>query len=114
MLFARGAIRSLNGNARRPSRVLICRCGFRVRSREGGRFAKHGVSFEEAATVFDDPFADTYDDPDHSASERRFLTFGLSRQRRALVVSHCDRGNRVRIITARPMTRREKRQHEEG
>jgi hypothetical protein len=76
--------------------------------------AKHGVSFEEAATVFDDPLADTYDDPDHSESEERFLTFGLSRQRRALVVGHCDRGNRVRIITARPMTRREKRQHEEG
>ncbi|CAG0968159.1 hypothetical protein MYXO_01144 [Myxococcaceae bacterium] len=75
---------------------------------------KHGVSFEEAATVLDDPLAQTFDDPDHSESEHRFLTFGVSRQRRALVVGHCDRPERVRIITARPMTRREKRQHEKG
>jgi len=75
---------------------------------------KHGVSFEEAATVFEDPLAETFDDPDHSDSEERFLTFGMSRQRRALVVAHCDRGERVRIFSARPMTRREKRQHEEG
>jgi len=74
----------------------------------------HGVSFEEAATVFDDPLGDTYDDPDHSDSEQRFLTFGLSRQRRSLVVAHCDRDDRVHIISARLMTRREKRQHEEG
>ena len=74
----------------------------------------HGVSFEEAATVFDDRLADTYEDPDHSDSEQRFLTFGMSRQQRALVVAHCDRSDRVRIISARLMTRREKRQHEEG
>ena len=73
----------------------------------------HGVSFEEAATVFDDRLADTYADPDHSDSEQRFLTFGMSRQQRPLVVAHCDRGDRVRIISARLMTRREKRQHEE-
>jgi hypothetical protein len=76
--------------------------------------AKHGVSFEEAATVFDDPFADTYDDPDHSEGEQRFVTFALSRDQRALVVAHCDRSDRVRIISARRMNRREKRQHEEG
>jgi uncharacterized DUF497 family protein len=51
----------------------------------------HGVSFEQAAAVFDDPLADTYNDPDHSESEQRFLTFGLSRERRALAVAHCDR-----------------------
>lgn len=76
--------------------------------------AKHGVGFEEAASVFEDPLADTFDDPDHSESEQRFLTFGLSRQRRALVVGHCDRRDRVRIITARLMTRRDKRQYEES
>lgn len=75
---------------------------------------KHGVAFEEAATVFDDPLADTFDDPDHSEGEARFLTFGLSRQGRALVVSHCDRADRVRLIHARLMTRREKNQYEEG
>jgi hypothetical protein len=80
----------------------------------GANLEKHGVSFEEAATVFDDPLADTYDDPDHSEGEQRFLTFGFSRERRGLVVAHCDRGDRVRIISARPMSRREKRQHGEG
>lgn len=75
---------------------------------------KHGVSFEEAATVFDDPLAGTYDDPDHSEQERRFLTFGYSQQGRAIVVAHCDRGETVRIIGARRMTRRERRQYEEG
>lgn len=75
---------------------------------------KHGVSFEEAATVFDDPLADSYEDPDHSDGEQRFLTFGFSRDGRPLVVGHCDRDDRVRIIHARPMTGRERRQHEEG
>ena len=75
---------------------------------------KHGVGFEEAATAFDDPLADTFDDPDHSEREKRFLTFGVSRGSRALVVSHCDRADRVRIIHARLMTRREKKQYEEG
>jgi len=75
---------------------------------------KHGVGFEEAATVFADPLAATFDDPDHSKGEERFLTFGLSRSGRALVVSHCDRSDRVRIIHARLMTRREKKQYEEG
>ena len=83
-------------------------------AKAAANLVKHGVSFEEAATVFDDPLAVTFDDPDHSQMEQRFLTFGLSRQRRALVVGHCDRRDRIRIITARPMTRREKRQHEES
>lgn len=76
--------------------------------------SKHGVTFEEAATVFEDPLADTFDDPDHSESEARFLTFGLSRDGVALVVAHCDRDDRIRLISARRMTRQEKRQHEEG
>jgi len=79
-----------------------------------GNIEKHGVSFEEAATVFEDPLADTYDDPDHSETEQRFLTFGFSRGGRALVVAHCDRDDRVRIIHSREMTRRERRAHEDG
>ena len=75
---------------------------------------KHGVGFEEAATVFDDRLADTFDDPEHSLGEERFLTFGLATSGRALVVSHCDRADRVRLIHARLMTRREKKQYEEG
>jgi uncharacterized protein len=76
--------------------------------------AKHGVSFQEAATVFGDPLSITYDDPDHSQDEDRFLTFGHSSEGRLLVVSHTDREERIRIISARPATRREKKQYEEG
>ena len=59
--------------------------------------AKHGVSFTEAATVFGDPLAVTYFDPDHSDAEDRFLTFGDSSEGRLLVVSHTDRDDRTRI-----------------
>ena len=76
--------------------------------------AKHDVSFHEAATVFGDPLATTYDDPDHSDEEDRFLTFGHTSDGRLLVVSHTDRGDRTRIISARKATRKERKQHEEG
>jgi hypothetical protein len=76
--------------------------------------AKHGVSFDEAATVFGDPLAMTYFDPDHSDEEDRFVTFGHSDQGRLLIVSHTDREVRVRIISARAATRKERRQYEQG
>ncbi len=76
--------------------------------------AKHGVSFHEAATVFGDPLAMTYFDPDHSDDEDRFLTFGHSSAGLLLVVSHTDREDRTRIISARRATRRENQQHEDG
>ncbi len=76
--------------------------------------AKHGVSFHEAATVFGDPLALTYFDPDHSEDEDRFLTFGQSSAGRLLVVSHTDRGDRTRIISARRMTPKERRVYEQG
>ncbi len=75
---------------------------------------KHGVTFLEAATVFGDPLAITFGDPDHSVSEHRYLTFGLSRFDRLLVVSHTDREGRIRIISARVMTRQEVKIYEEG
>ena len=75
---------------------------------------KHDVSFHEAATVFGDPLAITFTDPDHSIDEDRYLTFGLSRFDRLLVVSHAARGERVRIISARPLTHQERRIYEEG
>ncbi|MCC6639791.1 MAG: BrnT family toxin [Deltaproteobacteria bacterium] len=75
---------------------------------------RHRVSFAEASTVFGDQLARTYEDPDHSDTEVRELTFGCSSSGRALVVSHCDREGRVRIIGARQMTRRERRDYEEG
>jgi uncharacterized protein len=75
---------------------------------------KHSVSFQEAATVFGDPLAMTYFDPDHSEDEDRFLTFGHSDAGKLLVVSHTDRDDRIRIISARAMTRKERKQHEEN
>ena len=70
---------------------------------------KHGVSFDETITVFLDPLALTFDDPDHSVDERRFITIGLSTKQRLLFVAHADRGGeRIRIISARRATRGEK------
>lgn len=73
---------------------------------------RHGVSFEDAVTVFDDPMAVTRDDPDHSEDERRFVTIGGSKGGRLLVVCHCDRPDRIRLISARKANRRERRYHE--
>ncbi len=75
---------------------------------------KHGVSFHEAATVFGDQLALTFADPDHSDQEDRFITFGLSESGRLLLVSHTDRGHKVRIISARLATARERKIYEEG
>lgn len=77
-------------------------------------FRKHGVSFDEAVTVFDDPLAITYIDPDHSESERREITIGASGRNRLLIVSHMDRRGTIRIISARKATRKERRIYEEG
>lgn len=77
-------------------------------------FAKHRVAFAEAATVFGDPMAITFYDPDHSDDQDRYLTFGWSTEGRLLVVSHTDRENRNRIISARAATRRERKIYEEG
>ncbi len=75
---------------------------------------KHGVSFDEATTVFGDPLATTVPDPDRSASEERLLTTGLSRRQRTLIVWHTDRNDTVRIIGAREATARERRTYESG
>jgi uncharacterized DUF497 family protein len=74
---------------------------------------KHGVSFEQATAVFLDPFAATYPDPDHSAAEHREITLGHTIEGRLIFVAHCQRGNRIRIISARPATTRERHQYEE-
>ncbi len=74
---------------------------------------KHRVSFEEAATVFGDPLALTYPDPDHSISERRFITIGMSNAKRVLIVAHTDRDESIRIISARKTTRLERKHYEE-
>src|ERR1051325_10434242 len=73
---------------------------------------RHGVSFVEAATVFFDPLSLTIGDPLHSVREPRFVITGLSYQRRLLVVIHVDRGDRIRIISARAATRSERKEYE--
>ena len=75
---------------------------------------RHGVSFHEAATVFDDPLAITYPDPDHSGDESRWLTFGISAVGHLLVVAHTEAGDTIRIISARRATRNEREIYEEG
>jgi uncharacterized protein len=75
---------------------------------------KHGVSFEEASSVFYDPLALTGGDPDHSEGEERLITFGMSSAKRLLVVSHAERGEAIRIISARRATDHERHIYEEG
>src|SRR5262245_25717916 len=75
---------------------------------------KHRVAFEEALTVFADPFARIFDDPDHSADEQRELIIGQSAERRLLIVSFTERVWRTRIISARRATARERRNHEQN
>jgi uncharacterized DUF497 family protein len=75
---------------------------------------KHGVSFEEAVTVFEDPSALTFFDTDHSAHEDRDRTYGLSRNGRLLVVVHTERQHLVRLISARRATRNERAIYQHG
>lgn len=76
--------------------------------------SKHGVAFPEAATVFGDPLAVTFDDPLHSADEDRYLTIGLSAAGRVLIVSHTDRDGTTRIISARVASPGERKGYENG
>jgi uncharacterized protein len=79
-----------------------------------GNERKHGVSFAEAMTALADPLALTGFDPDHSDDEDRYITMGLSVAGRLLLVSHTDRGKRIRIISARKASRRERKDYEDG
>jgi uncharacterized DUF497 family protein len=75
---------------------------------------KHHVSFDEAATIFADPLSVTIDDPQHSQDEDRFITLGESHRRRLLVVVFTERGDRIRIISARVASPGERKDYEEG
>ena len=75
---------------------------------------KHGVSFEEASTIFGDSFSITIDDPQHRKGEYRFVTIGLSANGRLLVVAHTDRNDRIRLISARKAKPSERRHYENG
>lgn len=74
---------------------------------------RHQVSFNEAATVFADFLGTTASDPDHSVEEHRYITIGLSRRGRLLMVAHAERRERIRIISARRLTARERKAYEE-
>lgn len=74
---------------------------------------KHGITFDEAMTAFDDPLSITVHDPDHSIEEDRYVTIGLSAPQRLLVVVHTERGIHIRLISAREANKQERRQHEE-
>ena len=82
------------------------------KNKAASNLVRHKVSFEEAATVFGDPLSDTFDDPDHSAEERRFLIIGHSEKGRLLFISHMDDGETVRIISARELTHGERESYE--
>lgn len=76
-------------------------------------FEKHGVAFEEAATVFADTNSLTIDDPAHSVNEKRHITVGKSQSKRVLVVVHTERGDKLRIISARLASKKERQQYEQ-
>jgi uncharacterized DUF497 family protein len=75
---------------------------------------KHGITFEEAMTVFGDALAQIFSDPDHSAEEERFLLVGVSEFRRVLIVISVERGEVLRLISARKATPEERRSYEES
>ena len=81
-------------------------------SKAAENLLNHGVSFEEATTVFGDPLAGTIPDPDHSEGEARFLTIGWTANGRLIVVSHTEEGDTIRPISAREATSHERKQYE--
>ena len=83
-------------------------------AKAASNLAKHGVSFEETATVFGDPLSVTIFDPAHSQAEDRFIILGRSHLDKLLVVVHTERGDNVRIISARHASRGERKQYEEA
>ena len=83
-------------------------------NKAAGNLSKHGIFFEDAASVFADPLAVSYYDPDHSENENRYIIVGTSRRGRLLIVAYTERGEDIRIISARQTTRRERRQYEES
>ena len=76
--------------------------------------SKHGVSFDEARTVFDDPLYIDFYDPDHSDEEHRYIIIGKSRRDRLLMVSYIERDDTIRMISARELTPVERKEYEEG
>jgi uncharacterized DUF497 family protein len=82
--------------------------------KSANNLSKHHVSFEEASTVFGDNFSITIADPLHSREEERWITIGYSSKNRMIVAIHTNRGNQIRIISARLATPRERKKYEEN
>ncbi len=76
-------------------------------------FSKHGISFEEAATVFEDALFVIFADPRHSVEEKRFIIIGETKRQKLLMVAYTERGDRIRIISARKATPRERKSYGE-
>jgi hypothetical protein len=76
--------------------------------------SKHNISFEEAKTVFEDPLYLDFYDPDHSESEHRYIIIGKSSKGRILLISYTERGEKIRIISAREATKQELNAYQEG
>jgi uncharacterized DUF497 family protein len=81
-------------------------------NKDESNFAKHGVSFHEAKTVFDDPFVLTILDPDHSVTEIHYIDLGYSADGRLLIVIYIERGDKIRIISSREAEKYERREYE--
>jgi len=77
-------------------------------------FKKHKVSFEEGKTIFNDPFLFTFPDSEHSENEKRYINIGISATGRVLILTHTERQDKIRIISCRKATTRERRFYEEG
>ena len=82
-------------------------------AKAAANLAKHDVAFEEAKTVFDDPLYVDFYDPDHSQDEHRYIIIGQSNQGRILIVSYTERDDAIRLISARELTRGERKNYEE-
>ncbi len=83
-------------------------------NKAASNFLKHSILFGEAQTVFDDPLYVDFYDPDHSDSEERYLIVGKSDRNRLLIVSYTERTDSIRIISAREVTKLERKSYEEG
>lgn len=82
------------------------------KTKESANQKKHGISFVEASEVFNDDFSSCVSDPDHAYGEERYLLFGISSKGTPLVVSFTERGDAIRIISARRMTNQERKAYE--
>lgn len=83
------------------------------KNKAASNLSKHGVSFDEARTAFDDPLYIDFYDPDHSYDEHRYIIIGQSMQNSLLVISYTERGNVIRLISARKATRKERETYED-